>query len=116
MTRTTLAATLAALMTSLPASAGNYVVGPMPLSCGGWISAKEQAPGYYGPTSRAQYISWVWGFLSGVEMATGQHKIETTDADFITAWMDNYCANYALNDLGMAAAALWNQLGTASAQ
>ena len=116
MTRTILAAMVAALMTAAPASAGTYGVGPTPISCGAWISAKEQAPGYYGPISRAQYISWVWGYLSGLEAATGQHKLETTDADSITVWMDNYCANNALELLGDAIAVLWNQLGTAPAQ
>ena len=116
MTRTILAAMLAALMTVVPARAQLHVIGPIPISCGGWISAKEQAPGYEGIVSRAQYTSWVWGFLSGLEAATGQRRLETTDGDSITVWMDNYCANNALQNLANASLVLWTELGTAPAQ
>jgi hypothetical protein len=105
MKRTILAAIVAALTAAAPVMANYVIVGPTPLCCGGWESAKENVL-----TGRGQYIGWVWGFLSGLETATGLHKLETTDTASITAWMDNYCANNRLQSLDAAAVVLWRHL------
>ena len=116
MKRTILAAIVAALTAASPASAQPLAaIGPSPMSCGGWDDTRERAAGY-DSVAREQYDSWVEGFLSALEAMTGQHKLETTDADSIRTWMDNYCANNALQNLPYAAAVLWKQLQTAPAQ
>jgi hypothetical protein len=100
-----------ALSTPPPVGAvPQYILGPIPASCGGWMTTKGDA------AARAQYTEWILGFLSGLETTTGQPKLETTDTDSIRAWMDNFCASNPGQNLLFATEALWSQLRTTQAQ
>jgi hypothetical protein len=57
-----------------------------------------------------QYTAWVLGFLSAWDMAKHDRRLETTDADSIDAWMDNYCASKAYLPLAVASLLAWGQI------
>jgi len=84
------------------------LMGPMPLSCGGWLHAKEAAAGELpNPAPRTQYVSWLAGYLSGIEVAVRRPELETTDFPSVVAWMDNYCSANPLKSLAKAGGTLW---------
>lgn len=93
-------------MASWQAQAG--LMGPLPLSCGGWLHAKEVATGGFpNPAPRTQYINWLAGYLSGIEVAVRRPELETTDFPSVVAWMDNYCSANPLKSLAKAGGTLW---------
>lgn len=126
-----LLAALAITASTLPAKAdGNdsipVLMGPMPLSCGGWLQARSAAHDY--PFNESQYEMWVTGFMSGLVVAShvaaglkltdphGRQPIDaagvlnTTDIPSIDYAIDNACQNTPLEDLSEAVDQVFNQL------
>jgi hypothetical protein len=52
--------------------------------------------------------AWVLGFVSGA--AWEGASLKTTDAERITAWMDQYCMQHPIDDVSKAASELVRQL------
>ena len=80
-------------------------------SCGSWTEdriALRMAPRGTEPRTIAwDSMGWILGFLSGVGFA-GDHTdpLHGIDNNAVMAWIDNYCRNNPLKDIGDAAAGL----------
>jgi hypothetical protein len=74
------------------------VVGQGTLSCGAWMTARQERSAF-------GIQQWVLGFLSGVAFM-GAPKIaplESTDGPGVWAWIDNYCHAHPVETVSGAA-------------
>ena len=78
-------------------------------SCGSWTEQRRT-----NSVLSAAYLTWVLGFLSGVNMETviskGPDFLENVDKGAIAGWLDNYCRAQPLDDLNTATALLFETL------
>jgi hypothetical protein len=72
-------------------------------SCGAWTSEKANSP-----ASSYQNQQWVLGFVSGAGWS--ENRSYEADADGMLGWIDNYCKENPLKDIGDTAAALIYEL------
>lgn len=101
----------ALLFTSLPCSAQPFfVIGAGMKSCGNWTEAVQN------PSVRAQYGSWVLGFLSGSNLQSSSVQGTVTDAEAAVAFIDEYCKHNPLHQIVWGAAALVQESGGPKAQ
>jgi hypothetical protein len=64
------------------------------LSCGKWTNTAKGSP------QHEIFRKWVFGFVSGVNWeSTKADFLQGTDADGLTAWVDNYCRRNPLHDI-----------------
>lgn len=74
-------------------------------SCGFWV--KHRAEGGW-PTLVEE--NWLFGFLSGLATGTDKDILQSTDAESITLWMDNYCKANPLSSISAGAQAMFAEL------
>jgi hypothetical protein len=73
------------------------VIGPASFSRGKWTNTPKRSP------ERGVYEKWVLGYLSGVNVhQTGPDFLRDTDAEGLTAWIDNYCRRNPLHHVNQA--------------
>jgi hypothetical protein len=98
------------LMTNqVSASPKRTYMGAGGVSCGIWLEARQRAT--RGNTD--DMLAWVQGFLSGINMALYQSNpdfLVETDAQGISAWLDNYCRQHPLENLINASGTLISEL------
>jgi hypothetical protein len=96
---------------AIPAHAQEvFTIGLGTNSCGKWIEAAKA------PVSRAQYRSWVLGFLTGVNWHSSGPQAKVPDGDAAVAFMDEYCRHNSLHMIALGAAALVQESGGPKAQ
>jgi hypothetical protein len=79
--------------------AGKYnVYGAGTMSCGAWAVVRQKQ-------DFREAGQWMMGFVSGAGWA-GNKQLRKSDADGMSAWIDQYCAAHPLDELSDAAAAL----------
>jgi hypothetical protein len=82
---------------------GNYnAVGGA--SCGQWHEAARKS-------ERTQYASWVAGFVSAINCLTPDYYGAALEDAQIKTFLDHYCENNPLHNLGNAAFALVEEAG-----
>ena len=83
------------------ADPGPMIYGFGALSCGKWLAAAQNS------VDRGLNTAWVLGWVS----AAGSYgHLPDTDAEAITAWIDNYCRDHPLDKIADASAALVQEL------
>ncbi len=77
-------------------------------SCGSYLAHESD------PTARVMFISWVQGFLSGMNMAdyvtAKQPFVLLPDSDSIMAYIDKYCRDNPLKSPSRGAMQLYSEL------
>ena len=69
-------------------------------SCKVWLNALETSRQINQPTwGGIIYVSWLYGYLSGVSHVSDKDFLKGIDSDFIRIWMDKYCQKNPLNDV-----------------
>ena len=78
------------------------VYGAGTASCGKWLADRQTPP------LHNNELSWVLGFLtaSGSLFEELHLRLRQTDADAVAAWVDKYCRENPLKDIGDASANL----------
>lgn len=95
-----IAALLLAVAQPSSSADGIMIFGLGLTSCGSWTAAKTE--GWH----RDAYISWLAGFLSGINAAgVGRYgnAVQGTDMNGLIGWVDNYCAAHPLDNVSAAA-------------
>ena len=92
-------------LTSLSHAQEVFTIGVGTNSCGKWL---EAAPS---PGTRAQFRSWVLGFLSGVNWHSSTTQAKVPDPEAALAFVDEYCKRNPLHLVALGAAALAQESG-----
>ena len=93
------------IATALPAeskAAGAWNIGVGATSCGEWLEARSDPD----PIVRSRehfYVSWVQGYLVGLNFANPKEYPDPPDGSAIAPWLDNHCRNHPLDELIQAA-------------
>jgi hypothetical protein len=74
-------------------------------SCGKWTSQRTDV------SARSAREQWVFGYLSGVNRMSPDRQARPTDAEAISAYIDNYCSRNPLHNIGQASLALIDESG-----
>jgi len=101
MKRIVIVTVVAILMSGRSEADRTYsVVGQGTVSCGAWMTARQERSAF-------GMQQWVLGFLSGVAFMGGPQiaPLESTDAPGAWAWIDNYCHDHPVENISSAAAA-----------
>jgi len=96
---TMVALLLAVFLISGTASAGSFF-GHGRHSCGAW-TAKKEADGW----NRVVFVSWLSGFVTSYSAYVEKFSGPVSGSDMVgnVAWIDNYCQNNPLDEVGVAA-------------
>jgi hypothetical protein len=86
-----IAAVCAALWATAAEASGFTVYGQGALSCGQWLSDRQD------PYLKPGANQWLLGFISAAGDYSGE-PLAKTDADGLTAWVDRYCQAHPLDD------------------
>lgn len=106
MLRLVRAALFTLLAVALPCAAQEvFTIGMGTNSCGKWIEAAKN------PVGRAQYRSWVLGFLTGVNWHSNSTQAKVPDAEAVMVFIDEYCKRNPLHIVALGAAALVQESG-----
>ena len=90
----------------LPPKSDAAVIGAGLLSCGKWLEDfRHSLAGHH------QNMQWIYGFLSGVNWHTSGPQAKPPDVEGLAAFVDFYCRNNPLHPIGLAAAALVQDMG-----
>jgi hypothetical protein len=81
------------------------VYGAGNLSCGAWVQERKKSKN----SNSDMMMSWTLGYLSAVELYTGQRHAKTDNAG-VLAYLDKYCGENPLVPYGVAVAELSGSL------
>jgi hypothetical protein len=82
----------------------NIMTKAMP-SCGQWVADKSQNYVFFRIDK-----TWILGFLSGFALYSNKDILRDTDNESIFLWIDNYCHENPLKELGDAGIHLFIEL------
>jgi hypothetical protein len=83
-------ATAAALLISTQLIAGETYIGLGAKACGSWTSRRASVQ------QQVAFESWLFGYLSGLNVLSSGDVLKGRDVGGLTGWMDNYCRSNPL--------------------
>jgi hypothetical protein len=87
---------------------GVAVQGVGTFSCGKYLEFRTQK----NETQDAAFVSWVWGYLAGLNMEAPRATTQNLpDAASTLAYIDKHCGEHPLNNVLQAANDLFKELG-----
>lgn len=87
---------------------GVTVQGVGTFSCGKYLEFR----GTKNETQDAAFVSWIWGYLAGLNMEAQRATTQNLpDAASTLAYVDKYCDEHPLNNVLQAAGGLFKELG-----
>jgi hypothetical protein len=87
---------------------GVAVTGVGTFSCGKYLEFRATK----NETQNAAFVSWIWGYLAGLNMEAQRATTENLpDAASTLAYVDKYCGEHPLNNVIQASGELFHELG-----